>query len=389
MNRAIRICAVWLMCFAWLSSLAMAQEAGDPFEIFAVLWRGETEVEDGFRDYLDRRGIPYRLTIRIAADAPGERLMVCRNPLLADEQTRKREDLLEATEVRLDQIVEATRREKYRLKGQDRIALRVGKGEINRVQPDLVYTWGTVTTSSIIGKLETGTPEAYVREVPGVFVMVSYPLQSGIVATLENPGRPATGVTFLPSVSAQLKTIETYGKFRNIAVIYEPNASNSRVNVEELQRDIRAFDMNLIELPVPLLDNGRPDPEQIPALIQSAKDQGADLLYMGPDSFLVSHANAYTSEAIAAGLPTFASSQAPLKNSRAMFGLVTDYYTLGKLAGLQAERILVGKQDSQDLPVAQLARYKLWINIDVVHEVGIYPPMKMISIADFKTSPDR
>ena len=60
-------------------------------------------------------------------DYPGERLMVCRNPLLADEQTRKRKSLLEATEVRLDQIVEATRREKYRLKGQDRIGLRVGK----------------------------------------------------------------------------------------------------------------------------------------------------------------------------------------------------------------------------------------------------------------------
>ena len=60
-------------------------------------------------------------------DYPGERLMVCRNPLLADEQTRKREDLLEATEVLLDKVVEATRRKQYRLKGQDRIGLRVGK----------------------------------------------------------------------------------------------------------------------------------------------------------------------------------------------------------------------------------------------------------------------
>jgi hypothetical protein len=29
---------------------------------------------------------------------PGERLVVCRNPLLADERTRKREALLQATE---------------------------------------------------------------------------------------------------------------------------------------------------------------------------------------------------------------------------------------------------------------------------------------------------
>ena len=60
-------------------------------------------------------------------DYPGERLMVCRNPLLADERARKREDLLKATEALLDPIVAATRREKRRLKGRDKIGLRVGK----------------------------------------------------------------------------------------------------------------------------------------------------------------------------------------------------------------------------------------------------------------------
>ena len=60
-------------------------------------------------------------------DYPGERLMVCRNPLLADQQARKRDALLQATEARLDKLVESTRRKKYRLKGQDRIALKVGQ----------------------------------------------------------------------------------------------------------------------------------------------------------------------------------------------------------------------------------------------------------------------
>lgn len=58
---------------------------------------------------------------------PGERLVVCRNPLLADERTRKRNDLLAATERELDRIVSATRRKKQRLAGKDKIALRVGK----------------------------------------------------------------------------------------------------------------------------------------------------------------------------------------------------------------------------------------------------------------------
>ena len=60
-------------------------------------------------------------------DYPGERLMACRNPLLADERARKREELLQATEKELDKIVAATRRPKRALRGRDRIGVRVGK----------------------------------------------------------------------------------------------------------------------------------------------------------------------------------------------------------------------------------------------------------------------
>ena len=58
---------------------------------------------------------------------PGERLIVCKNPLLAAERARKREELLAATEQALEKIAAATRRDKRRLQGQARIALRVGK----------------------------------------------------------------------------------------------------------------------------------------------------------------------------------------------------------------------------------------------------------------------
>jgi transposase len=60
-------------------------------------------------------------------DYPGERLIVCRNPLLAEERTRKREDLLQATEKELERVAAATRRVKRPLQGKDRIGLRVGR----------------------------------------------------------------------------------------------------------------------------------------------------------------------------------------------------------------------------------------------------------------------
>ena len=63
----------------------------------------------------------------VSPDFPGERLIVCRNPLLAHRRAAKREDLLFATEKDLEKIREATQRIRNPLRGQDRIGLRVGK----------------------------------------------------------------------------------------------------------------------------------------------------------------------------------------------------------------------------------------------------------------------
>lgn len=57
---------------------------------------------------------------------PGERLIACKNPLLAEERRRKRQELLEATEQELEKVAAATRRQRAPLRGADRIGLRVG-----------------------------------------------------------------------------------------------------------------------------------------------------------------------------------------------------------------------------------------------------------------------
>ncbi len=56
---------------------------------------------------------------------PEERLVVCKNPALAQDRARKREELLLATERELDKLVAAGKA--GRLKGKDEIGVRVGK----------------------------------------------------------------------------------------------------------------------------------------------------------------------------------------------------------------------------------------------------------------------
>jgi hypothetical protein len=59
-------------------------------------------------------------------DFPGERLVVCRNPALAAERARKREDLLAASEKDLAKIQAAATRTRNPLRGEAEIALKVG-----------------------------------------------------------------------------------------------------------------------------------------------------------------------------------------------------------------------------------------------------------------------
>jgi transposase len=60
-------------------------------------------------------------------DFPGERLIACFNPLLAEERARKRPDLLAATEKQLEKIAAATKRPKRPLRGKQNIGLRAGR----------------------------------------------------------------------------------------------------------------------------------------------------------------------------------------------------------------------------------------------------------------------
>ena len=62
-----------------------------------------------------------------SADYPGERLVACFNPLLAEERRRKREELLAATEKELSRLAAEVKRRRKKLLSAAAIALKAGK----------------------------------------------------------------------------------------------------------------------------------------------------------------------------------------------------------------------------------------------------------------------
>jgi Transposase DDE domain len=79
-------------------------------------------------------------------DYPGERLVACRNPFLAEDRARKRSELLQATQDSLAPVTAAVNA--GRLSGADRIGLRVGK-IINRYKMAKHFQV-TITDTSLV-----------------------------------------------------------------------------------------------------------------------------------------------------------------------------------------------------------------------------------------------
>ena len=219
-------------CFLALSGAAAAQSVEEPFHVFLVTWRGETDVEHGFRAHMRSRSIRVRYTWRdIARDRS-----------------------------RISEIVE----------------------EIRATQPDIVHTFGTSATLGILGPLEGAEPGAHVEGIPGVFSIVAYPLQARIVESFESTGRSVTGTAFLAPVATQLEAIRAYRDFERLGVIYNPLEKNSVINVEELREAAEARGIELLEAPAHMNDAGKPDPTRLSELIDDLAAVASSSCTWGP-----------------------------------------------------------------------------------------------------------
>ena len=101
---------------------------------------------------------------------PGERLIVCRNPLLAAERQRKRHELLAATEKELEPIVAATRRRNDPLRGAAAIGIRVGK-VINHYKVAKHFVTTITDESFSFQRNEAGIAEE--QQLDGIYIVRS------------------------------------------------------------------------------------------------------------------------------------------------------------------------------------------------------------------------
>jgi putative ABC transport system substrate-binding protein len=138
------------------------------------------------------------------------------------------------------------------------------------------------------------------------------------------------------------------------------------------------MEFELVEVPVPMDESGRPDPAAIPEVIGRLAEARVDFVYIGSSSFLLSNVAAFTEAAVAAGLPVASAGEVPIRQGTGLLGVVSPNFVVGLLAGSQAEKILFDDVRPEDLTVASLKDYAYLINIDTAKRLRLAPPMSLL-----------
>ncbi|MGE5537578.1 MAG: ABC transporter substrate-binding protein [Solirubrobacterales bacterium] len=328
-----RIVAILLACALWAAPALAAGngQAQKPYRIYMALYRGWEECAQGFKDYFTNQNIPVELIIRDA--------------------------------------------------NQDKAKIREFVAEAKAMKVDLVFTWGTTVTQEMLGPYDAVDPQRHITDIPAVFAIVSQPVGARVVPDFKSSGRNVTGTSYLVPVETQLNLIQSYRRFTKLGMVYNPLEKNSLVAIDEISAQGKAMGFELVAVPLDVVD-GKPAGASIPSKVAEVKAAGVEYLYIPPDTFLNVNRDILTGAALEQKLPTFAAAENPVLTSKAMFGGVYRYYTVGQLTAYKAEQILVHKKSPAEIPIDPPKRLSIIMNMPVVRELGFYPPMNLLGLAE-------
>jgi putative ABC transport system substrate-binding protein len=307
-----------------------------PFRIYAITFRGMTDVEKGFEEYFSSRKIPVQII--------------------------------------------------YRDLNRDPTRMAGFLDEIRATRPDLVYTWGTSVTLGVIGPYDAVNPSQHITDIPVVFTLVASPTLAKIVSEKDPTGRHnVTGVVHVAPVEAQIKAMASYRPFQTLGVLYTPTEQNSVVVLGEIRKIGRANGFDTVSRTFRMDANRKVTAEGAADLVRELKEAKAQWLYLPPDSFLGTLAqDVIIPAAMEAGLPTFASTE-QLMQAGALSGLVSRYYNVGQFTAHKAEQILIGKQVPSSIPIEPLKRFSYQVRMSAAEKLKLPPPLPMLGYAEMVT----
>jgi putative ABC transport system substrate-binding protein len=323
-----RLIVLVILCCGFSNDVLAAESR---YTVLMLLYRGVTEAEKGFMEYLKPR-LPVDFVIR---DAGGDR-------------------------ARIREFVE----------------------EAKQMRPHLIYAFGTTVALDTVGVAGKVDPKRHIADIPVVFNIVADPVGAGLARGFVATGRNLTGVSHLVPMPLQLKTMQRLKKVQRLGVIYNPHEANAVLSIRELRQYAGEFGFKLIEAPLDTSSGQKVDTRDVESALRKLIESRPDFIYLPSDSSLIQQASSIVDAATAAKVPVISATEAPIRKQGAYMGMVSSYYNAGAYAGYKAEQILSGKQVIGNIPIDTLQRFTLLVNMNTGGKLELYPPLDLIPIAE-------
>ncbi|NOH80012.1 ABC transporter substrate-binding protein [Vibrio sp. RE86] len=321
-----------LILLVLIAPFSLPSYASEPAtkRIVMLLWRGVTDAEQGFMDYMSSQmNVDYTL--------------------------------LDA--------------------GRDRAVLAKYVNQIEDYNADLIYTFGTTTTLSLLGTENEPSHFRQTSDIPVVFSIVTDPVGSKIVTSETESKRNFTGVSHIVPHQVQFNAIQKLPNVETMGIVFNPLENNAVITARKIQMLSAKFGMDVYLYPLRTKDS-KPDPDSLPKVIETMVEDGVQLAYLPPDSYIISQGKGIVDSLHDKGIATFSATESPIRKHNALFGIVSRYYNVGEFAAHKAEQILNKKSTPQELPIEPLSQYSYIVNVGAAQELDYYPPVSVLKISE-------
>jgi ABC-type uncharacterized transport system substrate-binding protein len=232
--------------------------------------------------------------------------------------------------------------------------------ELVRLQPDVIVS--VATQASLAAKNATKT-------TPIVMVNVSDPIGSGLVPSLARPVGNITGTSGSNSEIAG-KSLEmlkrVVPKMRRVAVLWNPANSVFQTQM------VKATEVAARSLNLELRILGARDAKEIDRAFAAMARERPEALTVIPDPVFIAHRGQITALATKGRLPSV-SGFSEYADAGGLIAYAPDMSELGARAAGQVDKILKGAKPA-DLPVEQVTKYELVINVKTAKALGLTIP---------------
>jgi len=241
--------------------------------------------------------------------------------------------------------------------------------ELVNLQPDVILSSSTVATDAL--HRET-------RTIPVVFVIVSDPIGSGLVASLPRPGGNLTGFMYQePTMVAKMLQLltEIAPGVKRAAIMFNPDTApyTESYYLPPFKDAARALKVEPITAPVH-------NDAEIEGLVASLGREPGSGLIASPDRFMQIRRAPIISAASRHSIPVIYSYPGAVRDG-GLLSYGTDYANEFRRAAPYVDRILRGANPAE-LPVQLPTKFEMVVNLQTAKSLGLAVPQSILVTAD-------